>query len=57
MNEHGPRAPSGHPIAKIKQRTIRRTEVSLARGEGRPLDVETVITRVRGRLAEQGAAD
>ena len=36
---------------------VRQAEDSLARGEGRRLDVEAVISRVRSRLAEQGIAD
>lgn len=33
---------------------VRQAEDSLARGEGRPLDVEAIIGRVRKRLTEQG---
>jgi hypothetical protein len=36
---------------------VRQAEQSLSRGEGRALDVESVIGRVRQRLAEQGAND
>ncbi len=42
----------GHLRAKVRE-----AEVSLARGEGQPLDVDAVITRVRSRLAEQGVSD
>lgn len=33
---------------------IHQAEASVARGEGRPLDVDAVIERVRRRIAEQG---
>ena len=36
---------------------VREAENSLARGEGRPLDVDAIIGRVRKRLAEQGVSD
>ena len=36
---------------------VRQAEDSLARGEGRLLDVEAVIGRVRERLADQGVHD
>ena len=36
---------------------VRQAEDSLARGDGRRLDVEAVIGRVRRRLAEQGITD
>ena len=36
---------------------VRQAEDSLARGEGRPLDVEAVLSRVRRRLAEQSITD
>ena len=36
---------------------VRQAEDSLARGEGRPLDVEAVIGRLRKRLTEQGVGD
>jgi hypothetical protein len=36
---------------------VRQAEGSLERGQGKPLDVEAVITRVRARLAEAGIAD
>ena len=36
---------------------IQEAEESLARGEGRPLDVDAVIDRVRNRLAQQGIHD
>ena len=36
---------------------VRQAEDSLARCEGRPLDVDAVISRVRKRLAERGIAD
>ena len=36
---------------------VRKAEDSLARGQGRPLDVEAAIGRVRKRLAEQGITD
>ncbi len=36
---------------------VGQAEESLARGEGRPLDVDAVISRVRNRLAKQGVSD
>ena len=36
---------------------VRQAIESLDRGEGRPLDVESVIGRVRKRLADQGLTD
>jgi hypothetical protein len=36
---------------------VQEAEHSLARGEGRPLDVVGVIARVRRRLAEEGITD
>jgi hypothetical protein len=36
---------------------VRQALESLDRGEGRPLDVESVIGRVRKRLADQGLTD
>jgi hypothetical protein len=36
---------------------VRQAEDSLARGEGRLLDVDGIIARVRRRLAEQGVAE
>jgi hypothetical protein len=36
---------------------VRQADDSLARGQGRPLDVEAIIGRVRKRLADQGVTD